>query len=119
MYIVEKEIKGKKYFYLRKSVRDGDKVRSKNVAYLGKTRQDAEKKMKQIVEVKEDKPKKPVEVKELTIEDLAAFCKRKGFVFRSSDISSTISKINSFMASSDSKGWSVIRKSLYYLFKHC
>lgn len=33
-----------------------------------------------------DKSEKPKEQKDLTIDDLAAFCKRKGFVFKSSEI---------------------------------
>ncbi len=92
MYIVKKKIKGKEYFYLRKSIREGDKVKSKNVAYLGKTREEAEKKMKEILGKEgkvEEKSEinKSEEIKEkLSIEDLAVFCKRKGFVFPSSEI---------------------------------
>ena len=90
MYIVKKKIKSRDYFYLRKSKREGKKVKSINVAYLGKTREEAEKKMRQIIHGKEKKEKpveKKIEKKELgNIEELAAFCKRKGFVFRSSDI---------------------------------
>jgi len=94
MYIVKKNIKGKEYFYLRKSVREGDKVRSKNIAYLGKTREEAEKKKKKIEKSgkmnknlrKEKDEEKVKEQKELTIEELAIFCKRKGFIFPSSEI---------------------------------
>ncbi len=50
MYIVKKKIKGNEYFYLNKSVREDGKVKSKNVAYLGKTREEAEKKSKEIIE---------------------------------------------------------------------
>ncbi|MEK6819824.1 MAG: glycine--tRNA ligase, partial [Nanoarchaeota archaeon] len=64
------------------------KVKTKTLAYLGKNRKDAEKKMeeflkkdkKEIIESREFEPTK------ISIEELAAFCKRKGFVFRSSDI---------------------------------
>ena len=64
MYIVKKKIKGKEYFYIRKSERKGDKVKSRNVAYGGKTREGAEKKLekfknqenkKQIMKIKTEK----------------------------------------------------------------
>src|SRR3989338_9099212 len=64
MYIVKKKIKGKEYFYIRKSERKGDKVISRNVAYGGKTREEAEKKLeefknqenkKQIMKIKTEK----------------------------------------------------------------
>ena len=92
MFIIKKQIKGKDYFYLRETRRDGERVVSKDIAYLGKTKEEAEKKAKEFKDGKGDKempekkesPKKIV--KELTIEDVANFCKRKGFVFRSSDI---------------------------------
>ncbi len=50
MYIVKKKINGKEYFYLNKAVRENGKVKSKNVAYLGKTREEAEIKAKEIIE---------------------------------------------------------------------
>src|SRR3989344_2744127 len=108
-YIVKQKIKGKDYYYLRESRREGKKVKSISVAYLGKTRKEAEEKKKQFEEktlktqksgkksmeesslrktsektakAKEEKK----EQKPITIEDVANFCKRKGFVFRSSDI---------------------------------
>ncbi len=113
MYIIKKTISGHDYYYLRASVRDKGKVISKNIAYLGKDRKDAEKKAKGIIKGIESKTlltnnlikkrardgeiKRDIEEKirgieknkikkELTIEDLANFCKKKGFVFRSSDI---------------------------------
>jgi len=98
MYIVKKTILGKDYYYLRKSIRKGSKVISKNIAYLGKDKKEAERKAEKIIEqikkgdkieVKKDKPeKKPSKLikKELSIDELANFCKKKGFVFRSSDI---------------------------------
>lgn len=49
MYIVKQKVHGKDYYYLRKSVREGDRVISKSIAYLGKTRKEAEKKMKEVV----------------------------------------------------------------------
>jgi len=48
MHIVKKNINGHDYYYLNKSVRRGDKVKSINVAYLGKDKADAEKKAEEI-----------------------------------------------------------------------
>ena len=39
MFIAKQKVNGKDYYYLRKSVREGDKVKSKSVAYLGKDKQ--------------------------------------------------------------------------------
>ena len=94
MYIARQNINGKDYFYIRKSVRKGEKVISQNVAYGGKTREEAERKMaeieKKLVVEKKTEGKfledKSLEKTNLTIEELATFCKAKGFVFRSSDI---------------------------------
>jgi glycyl-tRNA synthetase len=100
MYIVKQKINGKDYFYLRKSVREGDKVTSKHIAYLGKTKEEADKKAGEIKnkmekekfsedkEIKNEKVKKGNEYKstKISIEELANFCKTKGFIFRSSDI---------------------------------
>jgi len=107
-FIVKQKVYGKDYYYLRKSVREGNKVRSKMIAYLGKDKKEAEKKAKDIIaemekikrkEVKQDDigdkerkmkkkedKKNEFEHKKISIDELANFCKRKGFVFRSSDI---------------------------------
>ena len=47
MFIIKKEIKGKDYYYLRQSIRKDGKVVAKTVAYLGKTKKEAEKKAKE------------------------------------------------------------------------
>src|SRR3989344_9264965 len=105
MFIVKKTISGKDYYYLRKSERKGDKVISKNIAYLWKDKAKAEEKAREIAEnmgkekqagkIEEKKEKKKMEKNQtneienksnLSIDELAQFCKRKGFVFRSSDI---------------------------------
>ena len=101
MFIVKKKIHGREYFYLRQSKREGDKVLSKTIAYLGKTRKEAEARKKEIIENLERRSKKPAQIpapvlskkakkkrkrEKITIEDIANFCKRKGFVFRASDI---------------------------------
>src|SRR3989344_5639739 len=91
-YIVKQKIKGKDYYYLRESRREGKKVKSISVAYLGKTRKEAEEKAKQLKMQKTEKKDMPEkekqtekkEQKPITIEDISTFCKRKGFVFPSS-----------------------------------
>ena len=117
MYIVKKKIAGHDYYYLNKSIRKGDKVISKNIAYLGKDKTKAESKAKEIIDFIDKKTNKLVsdkpvsdknkssedkssrEIKDidkkigndkveekLTIDELASFCKKKGFVFKSSEI---------------------------------
>lgn len=94
-YIVKQKVKGKDYYYLRKSFREGKKVISKNIAYLGKSKEEAEKKAKKIIwkEKLSEKMKNIPEIKktelikkEISIEELSAFCKRKGFAYPSSEI---------------------------------
>jgi len=94
-YIVKQKINGQDYYYLRKSVREDGKVKSKHIAYLGANKEDAEKKAEEIKKkmAVEGFPKKEefdIENKlvheKISIEELANFCKSKGFVFRSSDI---------------------------------
>ena len=98
-YVVKQKINGKEYFYLRKSVRKGNKVTSQHVAYLGSNKEEADKKYAEIIknmdsnnqEIKmEDKSNIKMEnnliQKKISIDELAKFCKEKGFVFRSSDI---------------------------------
>jgi len=93
VYIIKQKINGKDYYYLREAKRDGNKITSKHVAYLGKTRKEAEEKMKEIMknlgkntENKELSNKDNLVFTKISIEELANFCKSKGFVFRSSDI---------------------------------
>jgi len=97
-YIVKQKINGKDYFYMRKSVRDGKKVTSKHLAYLGSDKNEAEKKYAEIIkklnkkdnlmESKTDEKKSISKLvqKKISIDELAKFCKEKGFIFRSSDI---------------------------------
>ncbi|MEK6757816.1 MAG: glycine--tRNA ligase, partial [Nanoarchaeota archaeon] len=102
-FIVKSNVYGNDYYYLRKSVREGKRVKSICLGYLGKTQKEAEKKAKEIINnlnitKNMEKTKKSVEKKEskkekvvlkqekISIEELANFCKSKGFVFRSSDI---------------------------------
>jgi len=90
-FIVKKKISGKEYYYLNETKRVDGKVVSKCLAYLGKDKKEAEKKAKGILEggkIVEEKSDKINKLKQtnLSIEDLAAFCKRKGFVYPSGDI---------------------------------
>ena len=106
-FIVKKKIHGRDYYYLNENKRIDGKVKTKSIAYLGKVRKEAEKKAKEIIENRrEKKPFNPpssrpsrlpssqpifqskeiITKQDISIEDLAVFCKRKGFVFRSSDI---------------------------------
>jgi glycyl-tRNA synthetase len=82
---------------MRKSVRKGKKVTSKHIAYLGSDKNEAEKKYAEIIKnlnkknilmdkKEEEKPLVKLIQKKISIDELAKFCKEKGFVFRSSDI---------------------------------
>ena len=105
-FIVKKTINQKDYYYLNENNRIDGKVKTKTIAYLGKTKKEAGKKAKEIIDkIKIDKMKKQ-DIKNkseektednknfqevnlsnnLSIEDMASFCKRKGFVYRSGDI---------------------------------
>ncbi len=97
MYITKQKVKGKDYYYLRKSVREGKKVKSKNVAYLGKNKKRAQIKAKEIInkisaekiekiENSSEKEKDILEKKSISIEEMAVFCKRKGFAYSSGEI---------------------------------
>ena len=94
MYIVSKKINEKDYFYIRQSVRTKEgKINSKSIAYGGKTREDAEKKLLKLKNSSVENNKKSSfeekvmdEKKDISIEELASFCKAKGFVFPSSVI---------------------------------
>jgi len=95
MYIVRKNIHGKEYYYLAASFRKEGRVKTKTIAYLGKTRKVAEEKKKELEKERKkeaEKPEKRVEGKEkkriviTNIDDLATFCKRKGFVYPTAEI---------------------------------
>ena len=100
-FIVKKKIRGNDYYYLNENNRVDGKVKTKTLAYLGKTKKEAEKKAKEIIknikmgkeikskikektEIKKDKEESPGV--RITIDELTNFCKSKGFIFRSSDI---------------------------------
>jgi glycyl-tRNA synthetase len=95
-FVVKKTINGREYYYLNENKRVDGKVKTKTIAYLGKTKTQAQKKAKEILrnikmdkQVEEKKNEKIISVNNLnnfSIEELANFCKTKGFIFRSSDI---------------------------------
>jgi glycyl-tRNA synthetase len=103
-FVVKKTINGNDYYYLNENKRIDGKIKTKSLAYLGKTKKEADKKAKEIIKemeknkeqnlieketiIKKEKEKEEVKMdsKKITIEELANFCKAKGFVFRSSDI---------------------------------
>ncbi|HTZ41725.1 MAG TPA: glycine--tRNA ligase [Candidatus Omnitrophota bacterium] len=108
-FIVKKKIHGNDYFYLNENKRVDGKVKTTTIAYLGKDRKEAEKKMKEMIDKKipEENVNKnpnrgsspPINIKKeampesphnysvkISIEELAAFCKRKGFIYPSGEI---------------------------------
>ncbi len=98
-FVVKKKIHGKEYFYLNENKRVNGKVKTKTIAYLGKSEKEAVKKADEIIKkMKGDidqvkKSDKKIEVseykleqKKISVEELANFCKAKGFIFKSSDI---------------------------------
>jgi glycyl-tRNA synthetase len=98
MFIVKKKIHDKEYFYLNETRREGKKVVSTCIAYLGKDKAEAERKAKEFINEREKEIKTKVidnirpsdktnlVKKEISIDELTSFCKRKGFVFKSSEI---------------------------------
>jgi glycyl-tRNA synthetase len=96
-FIVKKKIRGKIYYYLQENKREKGtgKIKTKTIAYLGKTKKEAKKKAKEILkkttkekrkDFNEFKVKTEMEKKEISVEELAVFCKRKGFVYPSAEI---------------------------------
>ncbi len=97
-FVVKKIIHGNEYYYLNENKRVDGKVKTKTIAYLGKTKKEAEKKAEGIIrnmgnssvlptQPKLTAPKSSApSPKEISIEDMAIFCKRRGFVYPSGDI---------------------------------
>ena len=102
-FVVKKTINDKEYYYLNENKREEGKVKTKTLAYLGKNEKQAGEKAKKIIENMKNQEIKPEIKKEkalnvkvekdeekpkekISVEELANFCKAKGFVFRSSDI---------------------------------
>jgi glycyl-tRNA synthetase len=93
-FVVKKTISGNDYYYLNENKRVEGKVKTKTIAYLGKDKKDAEKKAKEIIEKMSKEGEKKVvvkavgklEKKDISIEDMSVFCKKKGFVYQSGEI---------------------------------
>ena len=94
-FIVKKKIHKREYYYLNENKRFDGKVKTKTLAYLGKTKVEANKRAKEFMDkLKRGEDKDNImesgesvaEHKKISVEELAVFCKRKGFIFRSSDI---------------------------------
>src|SRR3989344_1544465 len=91
MFVTKKNINGQDYYYLQKSVREGKQVRSEYIAYLGKDKTEAEAKAEQIKnQLQNNSVENPAitfeKPKQISVEELAMFCKRKGFVYPSGEI---------------------------------
>jgi glycyl-tRNA synthetase len=106
VFIVKKKIGKNEYYYLNETRREGEKVVSKCLGYLGKTKKEAEIKKREILktieqekknmEKKTDEKVKEVsmeenetdeaEKKKVSMEEIAMFCKRKGFVYPSGEL---------------------------------
>jgi glycyl-tRNA synthetase len=86
-FIVKQKVYGKDYYYLRKSERKDGKVISKNLGYLGKDKGEAIKKAREIIQSMDEK-KEVIELKhkDISVEEMAVFCKRRGFVYPSAEI---------------------------------
>ncbi len=84
MYIVKKNIKGKDYFYLRESRRKNGKVKSIDLGYLGKTLEEAKKKMKEFTK-KENKEIK-IEKANINYDGLMEFASRRSLFYPSAEI---------------------------------
>src|SRR3989344_6237809 len=57
VFIVKKKINGGEYYYARKSVRENGKIRAVTVGYLGKDKEEAEKKLIELKDKPEEKEK--------------------------------------------------------------
>src|SRR3989344_245258 len=94
-FIVKKTIHGKDYYYLNENKRVNGKVKTRTIAYLGKLKKEAKEKADRIMkELGEKNIGEKVEIskieelekKEISIDELASFCRRKGFVYQSGEI---------------------------------
>ena len=91
VFVVKQKVYGKDYYYLRKSIREGQKIKSKCLGYLGKDKDEAYKKAEIIISKMEkgekiEKGFSELKHQKISIEELTNFCKRKGFVYPSAEI---------------------------------
>jgi glycyl-tRNA synthetase len=96
-FIVKKNIHDKEYYYLNENKRVDGKVRTKTLAYLGKTKKGAEKKAKEIKSGKKDnkmkseaKAKEKKEEKAIKvgskIDEITSISSKRGFFFQTANI---------------------------------
>src|SRR3972149_11827664 len=98
-FVIKKNIHGRDYYYLNENKRVSGKVKTKTIAYLGKSKKEAEMRAREIIgnrgkrepsnEIKEKTKEKDISKEAptpISIDELATFCKRKGFVYPSSEI---------------------------------
>lgn len=90
-FVVKKNIHHKDYYYLNENKRIDGKVKTKTLAYLGKTKKIATKKAKEIMDTKNSKqPEKPSENKlmkiGLKIDEISSMSSKRGFFFQTANI---------------------------------
>jgi len=95
-FIVKKKIHGNEYYYLNENKRVNGKVKTKTIAYLGKTKTGASKRASEILKINERNKNKiekkrinqenNLQPKKISIEEMAVFCKKKGFVYQSGEL---------------------------------
>jgi glycyl-tRNA synthetase len=93
-FIVKKKIKNKNYYYLNETRREGKKVISKCIGYLGKNKKDAENKKRQILKAREAnriimEDKKKIE---MNYEKTMDFSSRRSLFYPSAEIYSNSPK---------------------------
>ncbi|MFH1503163.1 MAG: glycine--tRNA ligase, partial [Candidatus Diapherotrites archaeon] len=101
--IIKQKINGKDYYYLRKSVREGKKVLSKHIAYLGPDKKEAELKAREIIKnlnkkdnfmenkINEKKLETEKEIKEKVqvgnkLDEINKIASNKGFFFQTAGL---------------------------------
>ncbi len=93
-FIVRQKIHGKDYYYLRKSVREGRKIKSKHLGYLGKDREEAERRAEEILgkmksegKIREMKKFKEIKLsREEKTEKIFSTANTRGFFFNTASI---------------------------------
>src|SRR3990172_8099765 len=93
-FIVKKTIHDKEYYYLNENKRLNGKVKTKTLAYLGKTRKDAERKVKDLLRKKEihpsvaesEKKEKRVIKVGAKIDEITSIASKRGFFFQTANI---------------------------------
>jgi len=85
VYIEKKKIKGHNYYYLKESKRINGKVKTKTLAYLGKTKKEAQEKLKQI-QMQQQKPIKSTKPLSFKYQDIIELALRRSLFYPSAEI---------------------------------